>query len=348
MFKKTLTALAILGACTAVAAATLPKIEVLATGGTIAGSGNSATGSAYQAGKVSVNHLVAAVPQLADIAEITPKQVVQIGSQDMTDDVWLKLNKVINEDCNKYDGFVITHGTDTMEETAYFLNLTLRCKKPVVLVGAMLPSTGLGADGPRNLYNAVLTATEKKTAEQGVVVAMNNIVIGARDILKSNTVQPETFIAGNYGKVGTIFNNKVTYESKSLRKHTYQTPFDVTKLTKLPKVGIVYTHGGVEAVQAEALVKAKYDGIVNAGVGNGNIHKNVFPVLEKAAKNGIAVVRSSRVPTGATTKDAEVDDAKYGFLSSGTLNPQKARILLMLGLTKTHDVKKLQEYFDTF
>ncbi len=348
MFKKTLTALAILGACTAVAAATLPKIEVLATGGTIAGSGNSATGSSYQAGKVSVNHLVAAVPQLADIAEINPKQVVQIGSQDMTDDVWLKLNKVINEDCSKYDGFVITHGTDTMEETAYFLNLTLRCKKPVVLVGAMLPSTGLGADGPRNLYNAVLTATEKKTAEQGVVVAMNNIVIGARDILKSNTVQPETFIAGNYGKIGTIFNNKVTYESKSLRKHTYETPFDVTKLTKLPKVGIIYTHGGVEAVQAEALVKAKYDGIVNAGVGNGNIHKNVFPVLEKAAKNGIAVVRSSRVPTGATTKDAEVDDAKYGFLSSGTLNPQKARILLMLGLTKTHDVKKLQEYFDTF
>ena len=345
---KTLIAVAAASACVAATAAGLPKIEVLATGGTIAGSGASATGSAYQAGKVSVNHLVAAVPQLADIAEITPKQVVQIGSQDMTDDEWLKLNKTINEDCRKFDGFVITHGTDTMEETAYFLNLTLRCKKPVVLVGAMLPSTGLGADGPRNLYNAVLTAAEKKTAEQGVVIAMDNIVVNARDVMKSNTVQPETFVAGNFGKVGTIFNNKVTYESKSLRKHTYETPFDVTKLTKLPKVGIVYTHGGVEGIQAQALVDAKYDGIVNAGVGNGNLHKAIFPILEKAAKNGIAVVRSSRVPTGATTKDAEVDDNKYGFVSSGTLNPQKARILLQLGLTKTHDYKKLQEYFDQY
>lgn len=185
---KTMMAAAAAAACVSVSAAGLPNIAVLATGGTIAGAGNSATGSSYTAGKVSVNHLVAAVPQLAEIANIVPKQVVQIGSQDMTDDVWLKLNKTINADCSKYDGFVITHGTDTMEETGYFLNLTLRCKKPVVLVGAMLPSTGLGADGPRNLYNAVLVASTKATAEQGVVVAMNNIVVGARDVLKSNTV----------------------------------------------------------------------------------------------------------------------------------------------------------------
>ena len=140
----------------------------------------------------------------------------------------------------------------------------------------------------------------------------------------------------------------MTYESTSLRPHTYQTPFDVSKTEKLPKVGIVYNHGGVEGIQAQALVDAGYAGIVNAGVGNGNIHKSIFPILEKAAKSGIAVVRSSRVPTGATTKDAEVDDAKYGFLSSGTLNPQKARVLLQLGLTKTKDVKKLQEYFDKY
>ena len=356
LVKKSLLAAAIATACGAAMAASLPQIEVLATGGTIAGSGNSATGSAYTAGKVSVNHLVAAVPQLADIAVVTPKQVVQIGSQDMTDDVWLKLAKTINADCSKVDGFVITHGTDTMEETAYFLNLTVKCKKPVVLVGAMLPSTGLGADGPRNLYNAVLTAATKETAKQGVVVAMNNIVVGARDLMKSNTVQPETFncqivkcaVTEEQSKVGTIFNNKVTYESTSLRPHTYQTPFDVSKIETLPKVGIVYNHGGVEGIQAQALVDAGYAGIVNAGVGNGNIHKSIFPILEKAAKSGIAVVRSSRVPTGATTKDAEVDDAKYGFLSSGTLNPQKARVLLQLGLTKTKDVKKLQEYFDKY
>ena len=194
----------------------------------------------------------------------------------------------------------------------------------------------------------MLVAADKETARQGVVVAMNNVVVRARDVLKSNTVQPDTFIAGNFGKAGTIFNNKVTYETLPIRKHGGETPFDVSHLTSLPKVGIVYTHGGVEGLQAQALVDAGYEGIVNAGVGNGNIHKNVFPVLEKAAKSGIAVVRSSRVPTGATTKDAEVDDQKYGFVSSGTLNPQKARILLQLGLTKTHDYRKLQEFFDEY
>ena len=172
------------------AALALPNIAVLATGGTIAGAGASATDTAYQAGKVSVNHLVAAVPELANIANVTPKQVAQIGSQDMSDEVWLKLAQTINADCKKYDGFVLTHGTDTMEETAYFLNLTLKCDKPVAMVGAMLPSTGLGADGPRNLYNAVLTAATPETAKQGVVVAMDNIVVGAREVIKTNTVQP--------------------------------------------------------------------------------------------------------------------------------------------------------------
>ena len=347
LVKKSLLAVAIATACGAAMAASLPQIEVLATGGTIAGSGNSATGSAYTAGKVSVNHLVAAVPQLADIAVVTPKQVVQIGSQDMTDDVWLKLAKTINADCSKVDGFVITHGTDTMEETAYFLNLTVKCKKPVVLVGAMLPSTGLGADGPRNLYNAVLTAATKESADFGVVVAMNNTIVGARDVIKTNTVQPETFQGGNYGRLGTIFNGKVRYEVKPLRVD-HKTPFDVTNLKSLPKVGIVYNHAGVEGVQAEALVKAGYKGIVSAGVGNGNIHKSIFPILEKAAKDGIAVVRSSRVPTGATTKDAEIDDKKYGWVSSGDLNPQKARVLLQLALTKTTDWKEIQKYFDQF
>lgn len=329
------------------AAMALPNIEVLATGGTIAGAGQSSTGSAYSAGKVSVNHLVAAVPELAKIANVTPKQVAQIGSQDMSDEVWLKVAQALAADCDKFDGFVITHGTDTMEETAYFLQLTNKCHKPVVMVGAMLPSTGLGADGPRNLFNAVVTAATPETAKHGVVVAMDNIVLGARDVIKTNTVQPETFQAGNYGKLGTIFNNKVTYESMSLRDYS-KTPFDVTKLTSLPKVGIVYNHAGVEGVQAEALVKAGYKGIVSAGVGNGNIHKSIWPVLENAAKNGVVVVRSSRVPTGATTKDAEVDDKAMHWVSSGDLNPQKARVLLQLALTQTSDWAEIQKYFDRY
>lgn len=344
-FKKTLLSLGLIAASGAAMA--LPNIAVLATGGTIAGAGASSTGSSYSAGKVSVNHLVSAVPELAKIANVTPVQVAQIGSQDMSDEVWLKLAKTINSDCGKYDGFVITHGTDTMEETAYFLQLTNKCSKPVVLVGAMLPSTGLGADGPRNLYNAVLTAATPETAKEGVVVAMDNVVITARDVMKSNTVQPETFQAANFGKVGTIFNNKVTYESRPLRDYT-NTPFDVSKLDKLPKVGIVYNHAGVEGMQAQALVNAGYKGIVSAGVGNGNIHQAIWPVLEKATKDGIVVVRSSRIPTGATTKDAEVDDKAQHWVSSGELNPQKARILLQLALTKTNNWEQIQKYFDQY
>lgn len=344
--KHSLLALALAAAsCGALAA--LPNIAVFATGGTIAGAGASSTGSAYKAGAVSANHLVAAVPELAKIANITPVQVAKIGSQDMSDEVWLKLAKALAADCSKYDGFVITHGTDTMEETAYFLQLTNSCKKPVVLVGAMLPSTALGADGPRNLYNAVLTAATPETAKQGVVVAMDNVVIGARDVYKSNTTQPETFQATNFGKVGWIFNNQVTYEAQGLRAQL-PAPFDVTKLDTLPKVGIVYNHAGVEGVQAEALVKAGYKGIVSAGVGNGNIHKAIWPVLEQATKDGIVVVRTSRVPTGSATKDAEVDDQAQHWVAGQSLNPQKARVLLQLTLTKTHDWKEVQKYFDKY
>ncbi len=325
----------------------IPHIAVLATGGTIAGAGNSATQSDYTAGKMSVNYLVNAVPELAKIADIMPIQVAQIGSQDMTDEVQLKLAKTINRDCSDYDGFVITHGTDTLEETAYFLQLTNQCYKPVVLVGAMLPSTALGADGPRNLYNAVITASDPETAHKGVVVAMNNIILAARNVIKTNTLQPETFQDANYGKIGTIINGRVNYERQPARIPE-KTPFDITHIKELPKVGIVYNHSNVESVQADALIAAGYKGIVSAGVGNGNIHKNIWKTLEKASKDGIVVVRSSRVPTGATTKTGEINDKTQHWVSAGELNPQKARILLQLALTQTQDWQKIQNYFDKY
>ncbi|MDO4676687.1 L-asparaginase 2 [Anaerobiospirillum succiniciproducens] len=347
MIKRTLLAAALFVASSSAAMA-LPNVEVLATGGTIAGAGQSATDTAYTAGKVSVNHLVAAVPQLAEIANVIPKQVVQIGSQDMTDDVWLTLVKTINQDCNKVDGFVVTHGTDTMEETAYFVNLTAKCEKPIVFVGAMLPSTGLSADGPKNLYNAVVVASTKEAGGRGAMVAMDDKIISARDVIKTNTTSVETFQGANFGTMGYIFNSKVHFANTPDTPHTKDTPFDVSKLDKLPKVGIVYNYSNVPAEPLKALLDAGYEGIVTAGVGNGNIHKNLFPLLEKAAKDGVAVVRSSRVPTGSATKDAEIDDKKYGFVAGQFLNPQKARVLLQLALTKTKDPAKIQEYFDKY
>lgn len=329
-------------------AADLPSITILATGGTIAGSGKSAVSSAYQAGQLTIDTLIEAVPEMKNLANIKGEQVVKIGSQDMSDEVWLKLAKTINSQCQDTDGFVITHGTDTMEETAYFLDMTVKCEKPVVLVGAMRPATEKSADGPLNLYNAVVVATDKDSAGRGVLVAMNGVVLGARDVTKTSTTAVQTFTSPNFGALGYIHNSKVDYERSPESKHTVNTPFNVDNLTSLPKVGIVYAYSNMPTEPLKALLDAGYQGIVAAGVGNGNVNGANLALLEQAAKNGVAVVRSSRVPTGYTTRDAEVDDSKYGFSASGTLNPQKARVLLQLALTKTKDPAVIQQYFETF
>ncbi|MFB5745385.1 L-asparaginase 2 [Cedecea sp. S5-13] len=330
------------------AALALPHVTILATGGTIAGGGDSATKSNYTAGKVGVENLVNAVPQLKDLAVVKGEQVVNIGSQDMNDRVWLTLAKKINADCDKTDGFVITHGTDTMEETAYFLDLTVKCNKPVVLVGAMRPSTSMSADGPFNLYNAVVAAVDPQSANRGVMVVMNDTVLDGRDVTKTSTTDVATFKSVNFGPLGYIHNGKIDYQRTPARKHTTSTPFDVSTLSELPKVGIIYNYANASDLPVKALVDAGYEGIVSAGVGNGNLYKTVFDTLATAAHEGTVVVRSSRVPTGYTTRDAEVDDGKYGFVASGSLNPQKARVLLQLALTKTNDPKQIQEMFNQY
>ena len=331
----------------ALASAQKPNIHILATGGTIAGTGASATATNYTAGQVAIGTLLDAVPQLKDIAHVTGEQVVRIGSQDMNDEVWLTLANRINELLSQpeTDGIVITHGTDTMEETAYFLNLTVKSDKPVVLVGAMRPSTALSADGPLNLYNAVVTASDKQSTGKGVLVVMNGSILGAESVSKMHTTGVETFQAPNAGALGYVLNSQVVYNQSPLKKHTTESIFDVSGLKKLPKVGIVYSYSNIDADMVEPMLKNGYEGIVHAGVGNGNIHCNVFPVLEKARKQGIQVVRSSRITSGPTTLDNEVDDAHYEFIASQQLNPQKARILLMLALTKTRDWKEIQKYF---
>lgn len=330
------------------ALAKLPTITVLATGGTIAGGGVSETQSNYVSGQFGVERLVDAVPQLKDLAEIKGEQIVNIGSQDMNDEVWLKLAKTINEKCSANDGFVITHGTDTMEETAYFLNLTVSCDKPVVMVGAMRPATAMSADGPFNLYNAVVVATDANSAGRGVLVAMNDTVLDARDVTKTNTTGVQTFQSVNYGTLGYIHNGKVDYQRMPTRMHAPKDIFDISKLTTLPKVDIVYSYANASAAPVKALVSEGAKGIVSAGVGNGNLYNSVFDALVEARKQDVAVVRSSRVPTGSTTQDAEVDDVKYGFVASGTLNPQKARVLLQLALTKTTDPAEIQKIFNQY
>ena len=329
-----------------------PNIYILATGGTIAGTGASATASGYTAGQVAIQSLIDAVPQMKDLANITGEQVVNIGSQDMNNEVWLTLAKRINEllASDSVDGIVVTHGTDTMEETAYFLNLTVHSNKPVVLTGAMRPSTAISADGPINLYNSVATAAHPSSKDRGVMIVMNGLILGAHGTQKMNTLSVQTFQDPDGGALGYVYNSAPYWNLSTLKKHTTQSVFDVTNLDKLPKVGIVYAYSNIEGdVMTPFLDKANnYEGLIHAGLGNGNYHKNIFPKLLDARKEGIIVVRSSRVPTGPTTLYDEVDDEKYEFVASWELNPQKARVLLMLALTKTHDWKEIQKYFEEY
>lgn len=335
-----------LSLCTGAAFA-LPNITVLATGGTIAGGGDSSTSSSYQAGKVGIDALINAVPEMKKLANLSGEQVVNIGSQDMNDQVWLTLAKKINQECDKTDGFVITHGTDTLEETAFFLDLTTSCQKPIVLVGAMRPSTALGADGPLNLYNAVVLATDQTAGERGVLMVMNDKVVQGRDVVKMSTTEVQAFDAVNAGAQGFIHDGKVTFYKPAIPR-TSKAAFDVSKLDKLPKVDIIYNYSNASAAPIKALREEGVEGIVSAGVGNGNMYKTVFDALAKSAKEGIVVVRSSRVPTGYTTRNAEVDDNLYGFVASERLNPQKARVLLQLALTETKNPQQIQALFEKY
>lgn len=327
-----------------------PKIRIVATGGTIAGVSTSATSSAYSAGQVGIQSLIQAVPQMLDVADISGEQLVSIGSQDMNDEVWLKLAKRINQLLNNegYDGVVVTHGTDTMEETAYFLNLTTRSDKPVILVGAMRPSTAMSADGPANLYAAVIAAAAPQSKGRGVMCCMNSNLYDAKDVIKMHTTDLATFQGANHGKVGYIYNGEAIYNRTLENLHTTKSVFNVDNLNSLPQVGIVYGYANCSPLPMQAFVNAKFDGIVLAGVGDGNFYKDVFDVALDARKKGINIVRSTRVPTGPTCLNGEVDDTKYQFVAALNLNPQKARVLLMLALTQTRDWQKIQEYFKQY
>ena len=326
-----------------------PTIYILATGGTIAGSGSGALDTSYTSGTVTVDKLIAAVPDINKIATIKGEQISNIGSQEMNNEVWFKLANRVNEllTSGKADGVVITHGTDTMEETAYFLNLVVKSDKPIVMVGAMRNSGSLSADGPLNIFNAVNVAMNKEAAGKGVMVVMNDEIHAAREVTKTNTTAVDTFKSPNSGKIGTVFYGNVKFYMNPTRKHTVNSAFDITKIKELPRVDIIYNHSNDNPDFVNLAVKNGAKGIINAGMGNGNPFPSALEALGEAVKAGVVVVRDSRVGSGETTLNGEVDDGKYGFLASDNLNAQKARVLLMLALTQTTDKTKIQELFLT-
>jgi L-asparaginase len=342
-----------LACCALLAAApaawALPRIKILATGGTIAGAQTTQADAGYKSGAFSVDDLIKAVPQLKNIAVLSGEQVANIGSQTMNHEVWLKLATRVNEvlQSDDVDGVVITHGTDTMEETGYFLSLVVKSDKPVVLVGSMRPATAISADGPINLYNAVALAGNPEARGRGPLIILNDTIHYAREAEKMHTTRMDTFASPNRGIAGMMNTGKAFFYSSNTTRHTTKSEFSVDGLTvaNLPRVEVVYSYANLGGDIIDALVEKGVKGIVLAGVGDGNTTDAALGALERAAKKGVAVVRSSRTGSGVVDRNVEVNDDKLGFIAGMELNPQKARILLMLGLTRTGDVKKLQQYF---
>ncbi|WP_028402213.1 asparaginase [Ectobacillus panaciterrae] len=329
-----------------------PEIKILATGGTIAGTGSTSTQTTgYRAGVLTPDKLLEAVPSLKDIANISTEQVASIDSgTSNTNAMMVKLAKEVQKtlDDPKCDGVVITHGTDTMEETAYFLNLTVHSEKPIVMVGSMRPSTALSADGPLNLYNAVALASSKEAYDKGVLISMNGKIGNARDIFKTSTTDVDAFNNPELGILGYMQDGKPYFYNLPVKKHTKGSEFDIRNITEdnLPRVDIVYSHANDDRVLVDAVVAAGAKGIIHAGTGNGSVHEKTLPGLQDAVKKDVVVVRDTRVPEGMVTHEQiDIDDH---FVNSNNINPQKARILLMLALTKTKDPNKIQEYFNEY
>lgn len=317
-----------------------PNVVVLATGGTIAGAGESAMNSAtYQAAKVPVDKLIAGVPELKDIANVRGEQVFQIASESMTNDKLVQLAKRVSalSKQNDVDGIVITHGTDTIEETAYFLNLVVRTNKPIVLVGSMRPGTAMSADGMLNLYNAVNVAGSKDAAGKGVMLVMNDTIEAGRDVGKRVNIKTNAF-SSQWGLLGMIVEKKNYWFRTPAKTHTTNSEFDIDKIDQLPEVHIVYAYGNMSpAIDAKA--------IIYAGTGNGSVANYMVDTLKDIRSKGTLVIRSSRVGDGFVIRNGEQPDDKYDWVVAHDLNPQKAKILAAVALTKTNDSKELQRIF---
>lgn len=320
---------------------------ILATGGTIAGAAASGTQSGYTSGKVPIESMIGAVPGVDALAEISGEQLANVGSQDITFAIMIQLANRINTllGSGDIDGVVVTHGTDTMEETAHFLNLTVKSKKPVVMTGAMRPATAVSADGPLNLYNAIAVAAAPAAAGRGVLVVINDRIHGAHSLTKTNTTSVETFLSPINGLIGTVIYGKIKYFRNPFRRHTYRSEFSIDGVTRLPRVDILYACADMPADLIDCSVSRGAKGIVIAGDGNGNMNAETVQQASRAAGLGTVIVRSSRVPTGTVGRNVEIDDDSLGFIVSDELNPAKARILLMLALLEDRSLASLQQLY---
>lgn len=326
----------------------LPTIALLGTGGTIASTAPSNTALTDYSVTEGIQALLKAVPALSTLASIQCAQVFNVDSRNITNNMLLKLaarvNRLLNDDA--IDGIVVTHGTDTLEETAYFLNLVVKSIKPVVVVGAMRPASALSADGPLNLYNAVLLAGSPLAQGLGVLVTLNDSVHAASLVSKTHTSHVNAFSSHEQGCLGHISQGRLHLFQQPHRSHTSATPFTLKGVKTLPAVDILYDHQSAGLHLYEACIAAGTQGIVIAGTGNGSLSPQAEKGVRLARKHNIPCVRSSRTGSGIVTSSQY--DARRGLIAAHALNPQKARILLALALTQTSDRATVQSYFEHY
>ncbi len=328
------------------------KIAVLGTGGTIAGEAPSASDVlGYQDSQRTVaDTLIPLAGHLPDDVEILPLQISQLGSENFTTRTWVELADTITRirAAHRVDGFVLTQGTDTLEETAYFLHLALKLAQPVVVVGAMRPATALSADGPLNLLRAVQLAASPAAKGLGVLVVANERIFAAREVTKSHTSSIDSFCSPDFGCMGYMQNGEVKLHRLPTRQHTLHSPFGRMALPELPQVDVIYAYAGAGRESIDACVAGGARGLVHAGTGNGSISGIHQVAYRQAMQRGVAVVRSSRTGSGLVSRNGAVNDDLFGSISADTLSPQKARVLLCLALTLTQQSADLQHYFDTY
>ena len=318
----------------------LPQVLILTTGGTIA--------SRSDAPMLEGHALVQAVPELLAHARIEVEEFSVIGSSKMTPANWLGLGQRINaifDDNEDLAGIVVTHGTDTLEETAWFLNLTVSSERPVVMVGSMRSSDEVSADGPANLLNAVRIAADPDARDRGVLVAMNEDITAARDARKSDNRRVNTFTGGAAGYLGAVDPDGVHFFGRASQPHTHRSEFDISGLDELPSVAILSDYTGLEASAVSHFARQPMDGLVVRTFAGGRMSAGMLVGLEEIANEGRPIVITSRVPTGRIVSPPDYD---FPAVVAERLQDNKARILLMLALTQTRDLEEIARIFSTY
>ena len=327
----------------------MKKIVIVATGGTIAGVGEKGKTVAYHAGEINIDDILVTIPDVKHLASLEIVQFMNVDSNEMNPEIWMKLSNTINQIVQRddVDGIVVTHGTDTIEETSYFLNLTIHSDKPVVLTGATMGKIKEALVSPYNLYQAIALASNEEAKGHGVLVLFSNTIYSGRDIQKVNNYKIDAFDQKSFGCLGYMQDERAYFFSKTFKTHTVESMFSEEKLESLSSVAIAYYYAGADEAYLEYLAQHN-DGIVLVGSGNGNFSKAWVNMIETCyQKYGTVFVRASRVPLGIVFSD-HVFDPNQLCISSNTLSAQKARILLMLALTKTSDLQMLKTIFKKY